>query len=172
MQISHPFYPQNLIEMLEKEGIPHHIHHHEAVFTVAEADKVSVEIPGAHTRNLFLKDKKGKMALITLEDHHPLDLKKAAELIGLGRMSFGSPERLWTYLGVKAGSVTPLAILNDTNHHVELILDESLMQSDIINVHPLDNTMTVSLTPAALLDILSRHQRTPRIIDLSVARPN
>jgi Ala-tRNA(Pro) deacylase len=165
------FYPQGLLSLLDNLQVPYQLHHHEPVFTVEQADAVSHHIPGLHVRNLFVRDKRENMALLTLPSDKPLDLKKFSELVGLGRLSFGSPERLWTYLGVKPGSVTPLAILNDVERQVTLYLDKDMVSADILNMHPLDNSMTISLTPKALMTILEKQDITPQIIEITSGLP-
>ncbi len=172
MQSFPPYYPQNLMVLMDNLQISYQFYTHEPVFTVAEADKVKDGIEGAHTRNLFLRDKRENMFLVTLRHNTPIDLKKLSDLLGTGRFSFGSPERLWTYLGVKPGSVTPLAILNDTGKKVTLILEQAMMDEPLINFHPLDNSMTVGMTPKELMKIIENHGITPQIIDLSPAKPD
>ena len=172
MQKTPPFDAQKLLDYLEHLHIAFQRYTHPAVFTVAEANHVSNTIPGAHCRNLFLRDKRETMFLVTLRDQTPVDLKKLATVLGAGRLSFGSPERLWTYLGVRPGSVTPLAILNDTDRRVHLILEAGMMTEPIINFHPLENTMTVGMTPSDLMTILEKHAITPQIIDLTPLGPN
>jgi Ala-tRNA(Pro) deacylase len=167
-----PTSPDTLLRRLETLGIPYKVYNHKAVFTVAENKASDLGIPGAHTRNLFLRDQKGKMVLVTLRHDTPVDLKKLAPLLGMGRLSFGSPERLWTYLGVRPGSVTPFAMINDTGHAVTLVLEAGLMDQDILTCHPLINTMTVGLTPQGLIDFMADIGVTSRIVDLSTAAPS
>ncbi|HPJ81829.1 MAG: prolyl-tRNA synthetase associated domain-containing protein [Alphaproteobacteria bacterium] len=162
----------SMLESLQKWGIQFEHYRHIPVFTVESANEVSHQIPGLHTRNLFLKDKKGKMYLVTLRHDTPVDLKKLSTLLGAGRFSFGSPERLWTNLGVRPGSVTPLSILNDAQKQVQLILEEAMMQGDAINFHPLLNDQTVSMAPSELLRILSLQNIDYKICDLSIVAPD
>ena len=164
-----PVTPEGLIELLKELGIGFELHHHRAVFSVGEADEVDAAIPGAHTRNLFVRDKKGNMFLITLLAHTKIDLNKLAILLDMGRISFGSPERLMQYLGVTPGSVTPFSIINDTDKKVTLVLDGEMMSHDRINFHPLINTMTVGLSPADLLKFLEHINVSPRVMDLTPA---
>jgi Ala-tRNA(Pro) deacylase len=167
-----PLYtPEIFLNELTSRAIPHTLFHHPAVFTVAESEAIDAKIPGFHTRNMFLKDKKDTMFLVTLGAHDKIDLKKLEGVLGCGRLSFGSPERLMKYLGVTPGSVTPLAILNDTACAVTQILDERMMRQEVINMHPLINTMTVSLTPKDLLTVIAMRGVSPRIVDLSAAAP-
>lgn len=166
-----PTSPETLIGRLAALGLPHTVHRHAAVFTVAESEKIDAQIPGAHTRNMFLKDKKGAMFLVTLRHDTPIDLKKLSDVLGAGRFSFGSPERLWDNLGVRPGSVTPFAIINDRAQVVTLILEAGMMQEEIVNFHPLVNTMTVGLKPDDFLTFLSAINVRPRLVDLSAAAP-
>ena len=172
MEISPPFYAQNLLDFLTNQQISYQLYTHEPVFTVEESHKVEKAIPGTHTRNLFLRDKKENMFLVTLRHDTLLDLKKLSDLIGAGRFSFGSPERLWKYLGVKPGSVTPLSILNDTGRKVQLILEKDMMETELVNFHPLDNSMTIGMAPSELMTILEKQDIKPQIMDLSPAAPD
>lgn len=168
-----PLYgPDALLAHLKALDIEHQVYEHEAVFTVEAANRIAHTMPGAHIRNLFLKDKKGRMFLVSLRDNTDIDLKKLSDLLGAGRFSFGSPDRLWAYLGVRPGSVTPLAILNDEAGAVSLILEKGMMDETLINVHPLINTMTVGMTPQGLMTILENSSKTYQIIDLAPARPD
>jgi Ala-tRNA(Pro) deacylase len=121
---------------------------------------------------MFLKDKKGAMFLVTLRHDTMIDLKKLSDVLEAGRFSFGSPERLWENLGVRPGSVTPFAIVNDTQKAVTLVLEAGMMDEEIVNYHPLVNTMTVGLTPQHLLDYMRSIGVNPRIVDLSAACPD
>lgn len=172
MQRSPPFYAQNLLDFMTHLGIGYELYNHAPVFTVEESHKIDQDIPGTHTRNLFLRDKKETMFLVTLRHDTLIDIKKLSTLLGAGRLSFGSPERLWTYLGVKPGSVTPLSILNDTEGKVRLILEKGMMDSNLVNFHPLDNSMTVGMQPSELMTILEKQAITPHIMDLSPAAPD
>src|SRR5690606_18792615 len=114
---------------------------HRAVFTVAESTALERDMPGVHCRNLFLRDKKQKMFLVVAAHETAIDLKKLPALIGADRLSFGSADRLWAYLGVRPGSVCPYAIINDKDRAVTVILDAAMMAGAIVNYHPLVNTM-------------------------------
>lgn len=172
MEISPRFNPSIFLETLVRMGVPHKVYEHQAVFTVAEANDVSDKFPGTHTRNLFLRDKKERMFLLTLRHETPVDLKKLSDFLGVSRLSFGSPERLWTYLGVTPGSVTPFAILNDVEKKVKLVLELGMMQTDIINVHPLINTMTVSVSSQGMMQIFESFGVQPLVTDLSGVAPD
>jgi Ala-tRNA(Pro) deacylase len=146
-----PTSPDALLEKLDNLGISYDLYHHEAVYTVAESEAIDAKIPGTHCRNMFLRDKKKRMFLLTLANETQVDLKQMETILNCARLSFGSPDRLWQYLGVRPGSVCPFAVINDTEQQVPLILDEWMMQQKRINFHPLLNTMTVGLAPEGLL---------------------
>jgi Ala-tRNA(Pro) deacylase len=167
-----PLTPEGLLNKLSQSGADVLVHRHRAVFTVGEGMDIKETMPGAHTRNLFLKDHKGKMFLVTLRQETMVDLKKLSIVLGAGRFSFGSPERLWDHLGVLPGSVTPFAILNDWEGAVTLVLEEEMLAEEIVNFHPLVNTMTVGLSPADLMTFLAECGKTPRVVDLTPAQPD
>lgn len=143
---------------------------HPAVFTVAESQALRGRIPGAHCKNLFVKDKKGRLFLVsTLEDAR-LDLKRLHEAIGAqGRVSFASAEQLRLHLGVEPGSVTPFAAMNDTDRSVSVVLQEELMTHDLMNFHPLTNTMTTTIRGTDLVRFLEAVGHAPRIVSLPLA---
>ena len=113
-----------------------------------EAKALRGELPGAHIKNLFLRNKKGVMWLVTCQEDRDIDLKALGQRIGAGRLSFGSAERLMTHLGVLPGSVTPFAVINDRRDHVTVVLDSGLLDQDPVNCHPLVNTMTTAIRAA------------------------
>lgn len=145
---------------------------HRAVFTVAESEAVDKDIPGTHCRNLFLRDHKKNNFLLVLQNATDVDIKKLPDVIGSGRLSFGSADRLWEYLGVRPGSVCPYAIINDTGQNVKILLDKSMMETEIVNYHPLLNTMTIGVKPADLIKFIESTGHTPHIVDLSPAKPD
>jgi Ala-tRNA(Pro) deacylase len=148
-------------------GIATKTHEHAAVFTVAESRGVKDAMPGGHTKNLFVKDKKGRIFLVTAEAERPIDLKRLHETIGgSGRLSFGSAELLREVWGVEPGSVTPLGAINDAEGRVTVVLDAELMRHDPVNVHPLVNTATTALAPDDLLRFLRATGHEPLIVAL------
>ncbi len=167
-----PTSPDALMKQLENLDIKFDLYHHVAVFTVAESEKVDAEIPGTHCRNLFLRDKKKKNFLLVLSVETEVDIKKLSDVIDSSRLSFGSDDRLWQYLGVRPGSVCPFAIMNDTDHQVKIILDKSMLQGDRVNYHPLLNTMTVGLHPDDLLKFIETTGHEAHIVDLRPAKPD
>lgn len=140
-----------LFEKLDALGIDVTTYEHEPVFTVAESQALRDEMPGGHTKNLFLKDKKGRHFLLTVLEDAQIDLKTVHQKIGAqGRVSFGKPDALMEFLGVVPGAVTAFGIINDTQNNVTLFLDEKLMAHDLINGHPLRNNATTAIAPADL----------------------
>ncbi len=167
-----PTSPEALMAHVRALGIEFSLHHHAAVFTVAESEAVDAAIPGTHCRNLFLRDKKKNNFLVVLQNATDVDIKKLPFVIGSDRLSFGSPERLWEYLGVRPGSVCPYSIINDKGHNVKIVLDKSMMETETVNYHPLLNTMTISVKPADLIKFIESTGHTPHIVDMAPAKPD
>ena len=140
---------------------------HAPVFTVAEAKALRGELEGAHIKNLFLRNKKGRLWLVTRHEDRQIDMKQLGEHLGAKRFSFASAERLMHYLGVIPGAVTPLAAINDKTHAVTVVLDEAILTDTLINVHPLHNAATTALAPRDLLAFLDDVGHTPAIVDMS-----
>ena len=157
--------PQQLFDRLAELGIDHKTVEHEAVFTVEQAKQHRGVLPGHHIKNLFLRNKKEEMWLVVALEDRAIDLKRLGERLGAGRLSFGSPERLRTYLGVEPGSVTPFAVINDTQRKVALVLDSGLRDGGPINAHPLTNTMTSAIALADLLRFFEATGHAPRWLD-------
>lgn len=167
-----PVTPTRLLEVLDRLDISYKIYNHQPIFTVQEGEHLKASIPGTHCRNLFLADKKKTMYLVVAANETAIDLKKLQNLLGSHRLSFGSAERLWTMLGIRPGSVCPFTVINDKEHQVQVILDAGMMKAKIVNYHPLDNAMTISVSPADLLRFLAYTGHEPRIIDLTPAAPD
>jgi Ala-tRNA(Pro) deacylase len=143
---------------------------HEPLFTVAESGKLERELPGAHTKNLFLKDESGDLFLVVAESTTRVDLKALARTLRAGRFSFGRPELLMQALGVPPGSVTAFALINDPERRVRLVVDAELMHHDSINCHPLENTATTNIARDDLLRFVRACGHEPRIVSLGPAR--
>src|SRR5690242_677593 len=139
-------------------AIPFAEHEHAAVFTVAESRQLDASFPGAHTKNLFLKDAAGAFWLVTVPAEARVDLKALPKAIGSKRVSFAKPEDMARLLGITPGSVTPLAMINAAPGSVTVVLEEGLASAERINVHPLRNTGTLGLSGADVLRLL-RHWR-------------
>lgn len=166
-----PTAPEALLGLFDEIGMSYELTHHKAVFTVAESEDVDAEIPGTHCRNMFLRDKKKKMFLVSLANETEVDLKKMETVLECGRISFGSADRLWENLGVRPGSVCPYAVINNTDRNVPLILDAWMMEQEIVNFHPLINTMTVTTAPQEIIKFLDHINHPYKIMDLSPAKP-
>ena len=158
--------PQQLFDRLAELGIDHKTVEHEAVFTVEQAKQHRGVLPGHHIKNLFLRNKKEEMWLVVALEDRAIDLKRLGERLGAGRLSFGSPERLRTWLGVEPGSVTPFSVINDTARKVNLVLDSGLRDGGPINAHPLTNTMTSAIALPDLLRFFEATGHAPRWLDL------
>lgn len=157
-----------LLADLNKLAIPFAAHEHEAVFTVAESDAVHAAMPGAHTKNLFLKDKGGAFWLVTVPSDARVNLKALPAAIGCKHVSFGQAEDMERLLGILPGSVTPLAAINAVPGSITVVLDEGLAAANTVNVHPLRNTATLGLSGAAILDLLRHWGHAPRVAAIPV----
>ncbi|MGB4867258.1 MAG: prolyl-tRNA synthetase associated domain-containing protein [Hyphomicrobium sp.] len=164
-----PLTRNTLFERLAELGIATRTIDHEAVFTVAESHEIEASLPGAHTKNLFLKDDKGTLVLVVAKTSTKVDLKALAKKLGAGRFSFGKPELLLTVLGVLPGSVTAFAIANDTELRVAMVLDSALMAHDSLNCHPLENTATTNIARDDLLRFIRSTGHEPKMITLTGA---
>lgn len=162
-----PTTTEALLRRLEELGIRARTVEHPPVFTVEEARRYKGDLPGAHTKNLFLRDKPGKrMWLMCVMADRDVDLRALPPLIGAKpRLSFGSEERLMRYLGITPGAVSPFAIVNDHGGRVHVVLDRALLASDIVNLHPLDNARTTAIAPADLLRFLEAEGHPPAVLD-------
>ena len=162
-----PAGPEALFAKLRALGIETETLEHEPVFTVEEAKRLRGELPGGHTKNLFLRNKKGRMWLVVCLEDREIDLKALGEQLESGRLSFGSADRLMKYLGVVPGAVTPFAALNDTQGQVQVMLDRGMLESHgRLNFHPLDNAMTTGIAPGDLVAFLRAVDHAPGYLDL------
>jgi Ala-tRNA(Pro) deacylase len=157
--------PQQLFARLDQLGLAHQTVEHEPVFTVEQAKEHRGILPGHHIKNLFLRNKKEAMWLVVALEDRAVDLKRLGEVLGAGRLSFGSPERLRRHLGVEPGSVTPFALINDPERQVALVLDRGLQQGGPVNAHPLTNTMTTAISFADLGRFFAATGHTPQWLD-------
>lgn len=135
-----------LFALLDRLGLKHSTISHARVFTVAESAKVKVNIPGGSTKNLFMKDKQGRLVLISAHSDSQLPLNQLHKLMGTQRLSFTDAPLLWDALGVTAGSVCGFALMNDQPARVSFVMDEALLAYDVLNFHPLRNDMTTSIS--------------------------
>ncbi|NLH83032.1 MAG: prolyl-tRNA synthetase associated domain-containing protein [Phyllobacteriaceae bacterium] len=163
-----PLTRADLLRRFDELGIATTTTDHVAVFTVAESRHVKEAIVGAHSKNLFLKDKKGRIFLVSAEGDAAIDLKAISEKIGAsGRVSFGKPELLFELVGVTPGSVTPFGVINDVEGRVTVVLDAALMEHEILNFHPLENTATTSIGRGDFVRFLEAIGHPPLIVAVS-----
>jgi Ala-tRNA(Pro) deacylase len=161
--------PDQLFAALDALGIAHATVKHPPLFTVEQSRALRGQIPGGHTKNLFLRDKKNALYLVVAEEDAEIELKGLHRLLGAtGRFSFGSADLLREVLGVAPGAVTPLGAINDPEGRVAVVLDAALMTHETINCHPLVNTMTTSIKRGDLVKFLQSTGHEPRIERVSV----
>jgi len=166
---SGPATERDLFARLQTLGIAVTTTRHPPVFTVAEAKALRGQLPGAHTKNLFLKDKKQILWLVVALEDRAIDLKALRQRIGAAPLSFASAEKLRATMGVEPGSVTPFALINDARAVVRVVLDAGMMRAGILNFHPLINTATTAITACGLLAFLRSCGHEPAIVDLESA---
>jgi len=163
-----PASPDELFVYLDQLGIAHQTVTHPPVFTVEEGRELRGAIAGGHTKNLFLRDKKGVPYLVVAGEEAAIELRSLHRLLGAtGRFSFGSAELMRELLGVEPGSVTPFAVINDTGHRVTVVLDAAMMAHPALNFHPLKNTGTTTISREGLLKFLEATGHVPRIEPVS-----
>ncbi len=160
----------DLIRFLADRGIDQTTHDHPAVFRVGEGEAVKAAIPGAHTKNLFLKDAKGQLWLISAADSTVIDLKRLPAAIGAARLSFGNAALMEETLGVTPGSVTAFALINDPEHKVRFVLDRVLAEADRVNFHPLTNTATTTLSREGFRAFLAAVGVSPLVVDFTMLK--
>lgn len=162
-----PASRSDLFAFLADLGIETATLDHDAVFTVAESEELERGIPGAHTKNLFLKDAKGRLFLVIAKSDTKVDLKALPKRLGCARLSFGKPDLLLEALGVTPGSVTAFCLMNDPDRRVTAVLDEALMSHDLINAHPLENTATTSISRLDLVRFFAACGHEPDVVRLA-----
>jgi Ala-tRNA(Pro) deacylase len=164
-----PATPDDLFAFLDHLGVNHRTVQHPALFTVEQSRALRGTIPGGHTKNLFLKDKKGSLFLVTALEDAEIALKSLHHRFGQGRFSFGSADLLRATLGVEPGSVTPFAAVNDPDRAVTIVLDARMLDHAALNFHPLVNTMTTTIGREDLFRFLAATGHEPRIEPVSEA---
>src|SRR5262249_1422961 len=162
-----PASPADLFAFLDRIGVAHNTIEHPPLFTVEQSRALRGQIPGGHTKNLFLRDKKGVLFLVTTLEDAEITLKRLHHRFGSGRFSFGSPELMRATLGVEPGSLSPFGAINDTSHAVTVVLDSTMMEQATLNYHPLVNTMTTTIARGDLLRFLAATGHRPRIQHVS-----
>jgi Ala-tRNA(Pro) deacylase len=160
--------PDDLFAYLDSLGIAHQTVTHAPVFTVEESRALARRVPGVHSKNLFLRDKKGALFLVVASEDAVIELKSLHRLLGAsGRFSFGSAEALLETLGVEPGSVTPFAAINDKARRVTVVLDAAMMAHEVLNFHPLSNTGTTTISRDGLVKFLEATGHPSRIEPVS-----
>ena len=162
-----PASREDLFSRFRELGIETETHAHPPVFTVEEAQTHCSHLPGGHCKNLFLKDKKKRLWLIVTLDEQPVDLTALSKALGAPRFSFGKAELLAEVLGVIPGAVTPLALINDRDLRVKVVLDAAMMGLELLNYHPLSNDATTAITPQDLMTLLASFGHQPRLFDFA-----
>jgi Ala-tRNA(Pro) deacylase len=160
-----------LFAFFDAHGIEHRTVEHPRVFRVEEGREIKAALPGGHTKNLFLKDAKGRLWLVCALGETVVNLKRLHHAIGSARLSFGSAELLEATLGVQPGSVTIFALINDRERRVSLVLDRALTQADPVNFHPLSNDATTAVSQAGLHAFLRALNITAPVVDFSGSEP-
>jgi Ala-tRNA(Pro) deacylase len=155
----------DLLAFLDSLGVAHQTLDHPAVFTVGEGGDIKAAIPGAHTKNLFLKDAKGQLWLVSAEGHAQIDLKRLHAVIGSAKLSFGNAELMHETLGVTPGSVTAFGLINDTDRRVRFVLDRTLAEAELVNFHPLTNTGTTTVSREGFRAFLRALGIEPLVVD-------
>jgi len=156
-----------LLAFLDSIGVEHETVEHPAVFRVGEGEDVKAAIPGAHTKNLFLKDAKDRLWLISARDRATIDLKRLHHVIGSARLSFGAAALMEEALGVTPGSVTAFALINDRERRVSFVLDHVLAQAGRVNFHPLVNTATTGVSGEGFQRFLAAVGVSPMVVDFA-----
>lgn len=159
---------EGLLARLDTLGIATTTVDHPPLHTVEESQHLRGEIPGAHTKNLFVKDRKDRFFLLVVEETAVVDLKTVHQVIGAsGKVSFGKPEALWDLLGVVPGAVCVFGAINDADNQVTVVLDRDLMSSEIVNAHPLTNQATTSIAARDLLTFLDAVGHSPLVLKIT-----
>jgi len=159
-----PANPDQLFAALDALAIKYTTVKHPPLFTVEQSRALRGQIPGGHTKNLFLRDKKHALFLVVAEEEADIDLKGLHRLLGAnGRFSFGSSDLLREVWGVEPGAVTPFGAINDTAGRVTVVLDKAMLAHATLNFHPLVNTMTTSIARDDLIRFLESTGHSPRI---------
>jgi Ala-tRNA(Pro) deacylase len=156
-----------LFKRLDKLEIQTDTIEHKPMFTVEDSIALRGDLPGGHCKSLFLKNKKNQLWLVVMLEDKRLDIKALGIVLEANRLSFCSPERLWQYLGVVPGSVTPFSVINDTERQVTVVLDADMMALSPLHYHPLRNDKTTAISPDDLIAFLRSEGYEPQIRDLN-----
>jgi len=166
-----PATPEAVFEALDRLEIKHSTITHKPMRTVADSMAMRDGVAGGYSKNLFLRNRKGRMVLVTLLEDRMVDLKALGQLLEIGKPGFASPQRLMNYLGVIPGAVTPLAVINDETAAVTVVLDKSLLEKNPLHFHPCDNTMTTTIEADDLLKYIEALHSSPVLVDFDSIEP-
>lgn len=155
----------DLLVHFRAHGIAWTRHTHPPLFTVEESVALRGDLPGAHCKNMFLKDKKAQLWLVTCFEHRKIRIRDLERQIGAQKCSFGKPEALWKALGLRPGAVSPFGLINDTDHTVRLVLDRQMLELSPFNAHPLHNEATLAIEGVDLLRFAETTGHEPLVVD-------
>ena len=161
--------PEQVFAALDQLQVKHSTITHKPMRTVEDSISLREGVPGGYSKNLFLRNKKGRMVLVTLLEDRMVNLKAFGSQLELGKPSFASPQRLMHYLGVIPGAVTPLAVINDKTRAVTVVLDKALMKQNPLHFHPCNNTMTTTIDAQDLIKYIEALHNPPLIMDFEKA---
>ena len=156
---------RELYALFAENGIAYTHNTHPPLFTVEESKQLRGNLPGAHVKNMFLKDKKDRLWLVTCLEHRKIRIRDLEKQVGAAKASFGKPELLWEALGILPGAVSPFGLINDPGHRVQPILDRQMLDVDPINAHPLHNEATTTLRAADFRRFFEITGHDPIVID-------
>lgn len=154
-----------LYALFERHAIAYTHNTHPPLHTVEESRHLRGDLPGAHVKNMFLKDKKGQLWLVTCMEYRKIRIRDLEKQIGAAKASFGKPELLWDTLGIRPGAVSPFGLINDPDHVVRVVLDQQMLAIDPINAHPLHNEATTTLGAADFRRFFDITGHEPLIVD-------
>ncbi|NKB72343.1 MAG: prolyl-tRNA synthetase associated domain-containing protein [Candidatus Latescibacteria bacterium] len=157
--------PVDLYRFLDEQHIAYQRVDHPPVFTCQEAEEKVPPLPGVHTKNLFVRDRKGKRHfLITVGFDKQVDLKGLGTMLEVSKLGMASPQRLLKYLGVEPGSVTLLSVINDPDGAVDVVVDEAVWKAEALLCHPLINTATLSISRGDIERFMDATGHTVRVL--------
>ncbi len=150
---------KKVLKYLKKLGILYEIYEHPPLDTIEIALDYWKDIDATHCKNLFFRNHKGnRHYLVIIKDTTPFDIHSLEKILHQGKLSFASEKRMIKYLGVKPGSVSPFGLINDSEHHVYVFLDEQLQKAEKVSFHPNDNTASVVIRFSDLIKFLKERQ--------------
>ncbi|MEM7056405.1 MAG: prolyl-tRNA synthetase associated domain-containing protein [Pseudomonadota bacterium] len=156
---------EDLYALFDANGIEYTHNTHPPLFTVEDSKQLRGDLPGAHVKNMFLKDKKSQLWLVTCLENRKIRIRDLEKQVGATKASFGKPELLWEALGIRPGAVSPFGLINDPDHHVSVVLDQQMLEVNPINAHPLHNEATTTISAGDFRKFFDVTGHTPSIVD-------